>query len=103
MRLDADPTVQYAIGSSRDGTWWPHITQADYYGLDGVPNQSYSTYLNEGLPPGPIASPGLASIQAVLNPASTDYFYFRLGCGNDGRHEFFLIDQQAAHAEFTCP
>lgn len=103
MRLDADPTVQYAIGSTRDGSWWPQITQADYYGLAGVPNQSYSTYLNEGLPPGPIASPGLGSINAVLNPAVTEYFYFRAGCNNDGRHEFFTLEQQADHAAFTCP
>ncbi len=103
MRLDADPTVQYAIGNTRDGSWWPQITQADYYGLTGVPNQSYSTYLNEGLPPGPIASPGVGSINAVLNPAVTEYFYFRAGCNNDGRHEFFTLEQQADHAAFTCP
>ena len=103
MRLDADPTVQYAIGNTRDGTWWPQITQADYYGLSGVPNQSYSTYLNDGLPPGPIASPGLGAINAVLNPAVTEYFFFRAGCNNDGRHEFFTLEQQAEHAAFTCP
>jgi UPF0755 protein len=67
-----------------------------------VPNQSYSTYLNEGLPPGPIASPSLAAIQAVLNAPTTEYFYFRLGCGGDGRHEFFTLSQQADHANFTC-
>jgi len=103
MRLDADPTVQYAIGNTRDGRWWPNITQDDYYGLNGVPNQSYSTYLNEGLPPGPIASPGLGAIRAVLDAPTTDYFYFRLGCGGDGRHAFFTRDQQTAHAAFTCP
>lgn len=103
MRLDADPTVQYAIGNTRDGRWWPNITQADYYGIAGVPDQSYSTYLNEGLPPGPIASPSLTAIRAVLEPAETDYFYFRLGCNSDGRHEFFRLDQQAEHAAFTCP
>jgi UPF0755 protein len=103
MRLDADPTVQYAIGSSRDGRWWPNITLDDYYGLSGVPNQSYSTYLNEGLPPGPICSPGLAAINAVLNAPETEYFYFRLGCEGDGRHEFFTLEQQADHANFTCP
>ncbi len=103
MRLDADPTVQYAIGNTRDpNTWWPSITQADYYGLEGAPNQSYNTYLNEGLPPGPIAAPRLASIRAVLEPADTQYFYFRRGCEDDNRHEFFRLDQQAEHANFTC-
>jgi UPF0755 protein len=105
MRLDADPTVQYAIGNSRDGSWWPQITLADYYALNGVaiPNQSYSTYLNEGLPPGPIASPSLAAIQAVLNAPVTEEFYFRRGCNNDGLHVFFTLAQQADHANFTCP
>jgi UPF0755 protein len=104
MRLDADPTVQYAIGSSREaGNWWPSITWDDYYGLTGVPNQSYSTYLNDGLPPGPIATPSLAAILAVLNAPRTEYYYFRLGCGGDGRHVFFTLAQQADHANFTCP
>jgi UPF0755 protein len=102
MRLDADPTVQYAIGNTRDGRWWPSITQDDYYGLSGVPNQSYSTYLNEGLPPGPICSPGLAAIRAVLDAPPTDYYYFRAGCEGDGRHVFFQLDEQAEHANFTC-
>jgi UPF0755 protein len=103
MRLDADPTVQYAIGNTRDGSWWPSITQDDYYGLTGLPNQSYSTYLNDGLPPGPIASPSLAAINAVLTAPQTQYYYFRIGCNGDGRHVFFTLDQQAQHANFTCP
>lgn len=103
MRLDADPTVQYALGNTREAsTWWPSITQADYYGLDGLPNQSYSTYLNEGLPPGPIAAPGLPAIRAVVQPTETQYFYFRRGCEDDNRHVFFTLDQQADHANFTC-
>ncbi len=103
MRLDADPTVQYALGNTRDAsTWWPSITQADYYGLDGLPNQSYSTYFNEGLPPGPIAAPGLPAIRAVVQPAETQYYYFRRGCEDDNRHVFFTLDQQADHANFTC-
>jgi len=102
MRLDADPTVQYAIGNTRDGRWWPSITQDDYYGLSGVPNQSYDTYLNDGLPPGPIASPSLAVINAVLTAPQTQYYYFRLGCNGDGRHVFFTLDQQAEHANFSC-
>jgi cell division protein YceG involved in septum cleavage len=85
------------------GNWWPSITQDDYYGLSGVPNQSYSTYLNEGLPPGPIATPSLGAILAVLNPATTEYYYFRLGCDGDGRHVFFTRAQQADHANFMCP
>jgi len=103
MRLDADPTVQYAIGDTRDSNeWWPPLTQADYYATEGLSNQSYSTYLNEGLPPGPINSPALAAIRAVLEAPETDEFYFRLGC-DDRTHVFFRLDQQNDHATFTCP
>ncbi len=47
----------------------------------------YNTRIHVGLPPTPIASPGLASLEAALNPAETDYLYYVL-CGEDGRHEF---------------
>lgn len=47
----------------------------------------YNTYLYKGLPPGPIANPGLTAIMAALSPASTDYFYYALG--DDGLHHFF--------------
>lgn len=66
MKLEADPTVQYAKGS------WEPITQQDYQKI----NSPYNTYKYSGLTPGPISNPGLASIQAVLNPEKTDYFYF---------------------------
>ncbi|MEK7548496.1 MAG: endolytic transglycosylase MltG [Patescibacteria group bacterium] len=66
MRLEADPTVQYAKGS------WAAITVADYRSVISP----YNTYLNDGLPPTPICSPGLKSIEAVLGPANHDYLYF---------------------------
>lgn len=66
MNLEADPTVQYAKGS------WAAITQADYRNVISP----YNTYLNNGLPPGPICNPGLASLQAAANPAKSDYLYF---------------------------
>jgi UPF0755 protein len=94
MTLDADPTVQYALGNRRDAsTWWPDITAEDYQNV----KDSYNTYLNKGLPPGPIANPGLSSIQAVLKPQTTPYFYFRATCVGDGRHKFAvtLAEQQA--------
>ena len=73
MALDADPTIQYALGDARDPkTWWPQITQDDYQGVQSP----YNTYLNVGLPPGPIASPGKASIDAALQPANVPYLYF---------------------------
>lgn len=66
MKLEADPTVQYAKGS------WASPTVSDYKNVISP----YNTYLNDGLPPGPIANPGLASLKAALSPASHDYYYF---------------------------
>lgn len=83
MRLEADPTVQYGMGY-RDGNWWPRITAANYSNVISP----YNTYLNDGLPPGPIANPGISAIQAVIYPTESDYFYFRADCRSDGYHEF---------------
>jgi UPF0755 protein len=86
MKLEADPTVQYAMGYQYDtGEWWNlNLTQDDYYAVDSP----YNLYLYEGLPPGPIANPGLSSIQAVITPAESPYFYFRAACDGSGRHVF---------------
>ncbi|MBN1287099.1 MAG: endolytic transglycosylase MltG [Anaerolineae bacterium] len=81
MKLDADPTVQYGMGQA--GNWWPQITYEDYTGAVSP----YNTYLNPGLPPGPIANPGLASIEAVIYPAESEYLYFR-ACDGSGEHRF---------------
>lgn len=83
MNLDADPTVQYARGFT-DGSWWANITIADY--RDTI--SPYNTYLNPGLPPGPIASPGLNAIEAAISPATSDFFYFRAECNGNGYHRF---------------
>jgi UPF0755 protein len=80
MPLQADPTVQYAVG--HPGDWWPDITQAD---IDK--DNSYNTYLRPGLP-GPICNPSLASIEAALNPAQTDYLYFVAKGDGSGAHAF---------------
>jgi UPF0755 protein len=82
MKLDADPTVQYGFNGSR-GSWWPQITQADYQ----APSP-YNTYLNFGLPPGPIANPGINAIRAALYPAESAYLYFRARCDGSGYHTF---------------
>jgi len=66
MKLEADPTIQYAKGN------WQPITKAEYHSVDSP----YNTYRYGGLPPGPIANPGLKSILAVLQPAKTDFLYF---------------------------
>lgn len=76
MRLQADPTVQYALPS--------HVNRVMYRDLKV--ESRYNTYQNDGLPPGPIASPGAASIEAALNPADVSYLFFVARI--DGRHEF---------------
>ncbi len=81
MPLQADPTVQYAMGYQTDtGEWWKTpVTLEEYSEV----NSPYNTYLNYGLPPGPIANPGLASINAALQPSQTNYLFF-MGCGEGG-------------------
>ncbi len=83
MKLDADPTVQYGIGY-KDGTWWPQITQDDYVNV----LSDYNTYLGPGLPPGPIANPGLSAIRAAVYPEDNDFLYFRAACDGSGLHNF---------------
>ncbi|MFQ5811681.1 MAG: endolytic transglycosylase MltG [Anaerolineae bacterium] len=84
MNLDSCPTVQYALGYQEDaGQWWKTPVALEEF---AQVNSPYNTYLHRGLPPGPICSPGLASIQAVLESVETDYLYF-LAKG-DGSHAF---------------
>jgi UPF0755 protein len=83
MRLDADPTVQYALNDTR-GSWWGRITQADYGGVQSP----YNTYLNFGLPPSPIANPNIESIRAVIYPENTAYLFFRAMCDGSNYHNF---------------
>lgn len=73
MALQVDATVQYAKGyQPSQNTWWPTVTQEDYSQV----KSPYNTYLAPGLPPGPIASPGLESVKAAANPAQTGFFYY---------------------------
>ena len=76
MPLQADPTVQYTLPSHVDRVLYAHLETAS----------PYNTYRNAGLPPGPIASPGTASLEAALYPAAVPYLYFV--ARPDGRHEF---------------
>jgi len=80
MPLQADPTVIYAIYAGK--TDFRHnLTKQDL-----SYNSPYNTYTNRGLPPGPIANPGKAAIQAVLSPAATTFLYFV--ADGTGRHRF---------------
>lgn len=66
MPLQTDPTVLYALGSHKDRVLYKDLEV----------DNAYNTYKNKGLPPGPIAGAGKTSIEAVLNPSTTDYLYF---------------------------
>ncbi|MDE2892145.1 MAG: endolytic transglycosylase MltG [Chloroflexota bacterium] len=92
MLLQMDSTVQYAVGT--EGDWWKrHLTAADL----GV-ESPYNTYRSAGLPPTPIASPGLASIEAAASPANVPYlFFFAKG---DGTHAFAVtFEEHQANVE----
>ncbi len=80
MRLQADPTVQYAIQLAT-GERKSRLFLRDYE----FPSE-YNTYLIDGLPPGPVSSPGSASIEAALYPADVPYLYFV--ADSTGRHVF---------------
>jgi UPF0755 protein len=96
MNLDADPTVQYALSSLVQGDWWPNLT------LENLQIDSpYNTYRYPGLPPGPIASPGLDSLRAVAFPMSSSEYYFRALCDGSGRHAFAETFEQ--HQLNSCP
>ncbi len=72
-KLQIDAAIQYAKGKTEGSeTWWPPVTGADIRNIDSP----YNGYKYLGLPPTPIANPGLSAIDAVLNPEETDCFYY---------------------------
>jgi UPF0755 protein len=81
MALDADPTIVYAalLDKRYRGTIYQSDLQAQ---------SAYNTYKNPGLPPGPIANPGRASLQAAIKPAETNYLYFVAVGDGSGHHRF---------------
>jgi UPF0755 protein len=94
MKMEADPTVQYGMG--KEGDWWPVPTGDDLHSVDSP----YNTYENDGLPPGPICNPGMASIDAVLNPGGTTNLFFVLANPDTGEHVFTDdYNQQLANQE----
>lgn len=86
IKLEADPTVQYAMGyQPATGQWWKTPVFLEEYGSVDSP---YNTYLYGGLPPGPIAAPGVSSIRSVLYPEPHAYLYFVALPDGSGRHVF---------------
>ena len=83
MKLDADPTIQYALGD------WRELS------LDDLKLASpYNTYLNAGLPPTPIANPGVAALEGAAKPAAVPYFYFVAKNDGTGGHAFAVTFQE---------
>jgi UPF0755 protein len=87
MNLQIDATLQYAKGDTK-GTWWGPVVPKDKYIVS-----AYNTYLNPGLPPGPIANPSLAAVLAALNPAQTNCLYYF----HDAHGVFHCSDTYAQH------
>ncbi len=85
MRLQSDPTAVYDLENFDGRVLRSHLKR----------NSPYNTYVNKGLPPGPIGNPGLASLMATLNPAPVNYIYFVLK--NDRTH--FFSDSLKMHNE----
>ncbi|MBQ2699053.1 MAG: endolytic transglycosylase MltG [Firmicutes bacterium] len=88
MRLQLDCSIQFILGEQHARILYEHLE------IDSP----YNLYKNKGLTPGPIAAPGIASIDAVFNPADTDYLYYR--AKTDGSHRFSLTyDEHLAYHE----
>lgn len=91
MKLETDPTVQYALGYSDEwGNWWKTPLRTNDLSVDSP----YNTYNNYGLPPTPISNPDLPSILAVANPEVSPYFYFRAKCDGTGYHDFSITFEE---------
>lgn len=98
MKLESDPTVQYALGyNKKQGTWWTNPLS-----LDDLAIQSpYNTYITVGMPPGPICNPGISALKAVAYPEETPYYFFRARCDGSGYHHFSETFDE--HLQYSCP
>ncbi len=97
MRLETDPTVQYALGFDEEThSWW----KSPLYLNDLKVDSPYNTYLYYGLPPGPISNPDLDALRGVAFPATTPYYYFRAACDGSGRHNFAITFEE--HLNNSC-
>jgi len=98
MKLEADPTVQYAVGyNPTQATWWTNPLSIADLAFDSP----FNTYIYTGLPPTPICNPSIESLRAVAFPALTPYYYFRATCDESGSHNF--AETYDAHIQNECP
>lgn len=102
MALQLDATIQYVIGSIKCSKvedkipcdWWPKNITVDDLKIKSF----YNTYLNPGLPPTPIANPGLESLKATVNPAKTNYLYY-ISDKNGVNHYAETLEQHNANIQ----
>jgi len=98
MPLQADPTVQYALtqrpGSVVEFGYWKRALTLQDLQYDST----YNTYVKSGMPPGPIANPGIESITAVIRPAKTNYLFF-VATGNGGHVFAETYEQHLANVD----
>jgi UPF0755 protein len=97
MKLESDPTVQYALGFDQaTGSWWKNPLSRDDLSI----NSPYNTYLFGGLPPAPISTPSLEALQAVAFPEKTNYMFFQAKCDGSGFHNFATTYEE--HLANSC-
>lgn len=98
MRLESDPTVQYALGyQPADQTWWKNpLTYEDLQA-----QSPYNTYQTGGLPPTAICAPSMEAVLSILQAPITDYIFFRASCDGDGYHQFSVTYEE--HLSKACP
>jgi len=98
MKLEADPTVQYALGFIPSlNSWWKNPLSLDDLQIDSP----YNTYRYPGLPPTPICNPGKNALKSIAFPSDTSYYYFRAKCDQSGRHNFSQTFEE--HINNACP
>jgi len=86
MLLEADPTIQYVVGTEAD--WWPELGGDLIEQAFDSPYNTYNGELTPGLPPGPIANPGLRSLQAALQPEEHEFLFMQARFDDEGTHAF---------------
>lgn len=97
MRLETDPTVQYALGyNNKQSSWWTNPLNA----IDLRVTSPYNTYRNSGLPPGPICSPGINALKSIAYAIESPYYYFRAACDGSGLHNFAVTFEE--HINNAC-
>jgi UPF0755 protein len=97
MRLESDPTVQYALGvDDLSAGWW----KVPLDGGDLAVDSPFNTYLYGGLPPAPICNPSIGALQAVAYPAYSGNYFFRAACDGSGSHNFSATYEE--HLNNAC-